>query len=414
MGQGAASVTVPEPRRDAQRSDGGPPGGRTNGPAPRPQRRPISARSPLAGRQLWRIGDWGSASEHIGRRWESVGIAALRRLVGVERPGPDGEPYTTRKALVLGEEPELAAAVQANGKSHADALLIGEQNGRTVLEPVDFKWTLETANPKQVSVAVLGELLTDPPAPLAARLRELMADLPAGDPVYLNGMFLAPEHADNRAQLAPRGPLDPTWAELSPVDATAFFSPLPGWDVAGALAQMDRARLGTIEAADKYYRLGAGILGAMRRLEAGIFADAPADLDGPASLAAVRRQRRLNTSGEVVAYFDRALTARGEFVDKLRDVERAGYPFGRFRLDIAERGLQATGPTDRRWTRLYGSIMKVVGQHVRAEGRLLAARGQTELQALAALENESTRWLALGRAELAARLATPAPDERPT
>jgi len=58
--------------------------------------------------------------------------------------------------------------------------------------------------------------------------------------------------------------------------------------------------------------------------------------------------------------------------------------------------------------------MKVVGQHVRAEGRLLAARGQTELQALAALENESTRWLALGRAELAARLATPAPDERPT
>ena len=55
-------------------------------------RRPISPRSPLEGRQLWRIGDWGGASEQIGRQWEIVGARCLQPLIGVERPGPDGQP----------------------------------------------------------------------------------------------------------------------------------------------------------------------------------------------------------------------------------------------------------------------------------------------------------------------------------
>src|SRR3954451_16562766 len=100
-------------------------------PAPRRifQRRPTSARSPLEGRQLWRIGDWGGASEQIGRQWEAIGARCLESLVGVERSGPDGQVYVTKRALVLQAEPELAAQVQANGKSHADAILIGVQGG---------------------------------------------------------------------------------------------------------------------------------------------------------------------------------------------------------------------------------------------------------------------------------------------
>ena len=331
-------------------------------------------------------------------------MRCLERLVGVERAGPGGERYVTRVALVLAAEPELAAAVQAHGKSHADALLIGQQDGRTVLEPVDFKWTLETANPKQVGAEVLGVLLSDPPALLAARLGELLADLPDAEPLHHDGIFLAPDHADNRAHLAPSGPLDPDWAVLCPVDATEFFSPLPGWDVAGALAQLDGAYLRTLEAADKYYRLGAGVLGAMRRLKTGIFDELPADLDGPPALAELRRERRLNTTGEVIAFLDRALTARAELVDKLRDVERAGYPFGRFRQDLAERGIAAGGPSDRRWGRLYGSVTKVVGEHLRAEGRALVAAGRSELQALGELESQATRWTAAARQELDQRV----------
>ena len=309
-----------------------------------------------------------------------------------------------RRTLVLGAQPELAAEVHASGRPHADAMLLGVADGRTILEPVDFKWTLETANPKQVGADVLGELLTEPPALLAARLAALLADLPGREPLHHDGIFLAPDHADNRAHLAPRGPLDPEWAILCPVDATEFFSPLVGWDVAGALARLDGAYLGTLEAAEKYYRLGAGVLGALRRLAAGIFAEAPAELDGPPALAQLRRERRLNTTGEVIAFLDRALTARGELVDKLKEVERTGYPFGRFRQDLAARGVTVGGPSDRRAGRLYGAIMRVVGEHVRAEGRALVAAGRSELQALAELENRATRWTAIARRELDQRV----------
>jgi hypothetical protein len=390
----------------------GTPGGRPLGPGGKPQRRPISPRSPLEGRQLWRIGDWGSASEHIGARWEAVGVGCLNGLLGVERSGPGGAPYTPRRALVLAAEPALAAAVQAHGKSHADALLIGEQGGRPVLEPVDFKWTLETANPKQVGADVLGALLEEPPPLLAERLAELLGEFPAAEPLHHDGIFLAPDSRDNRDHLAPRGPLDPEWAHLCPVDGLEFFSPLVGWDVARALATLDGAHLGRLESAEKYYRLGAGVLGALRRLEAGIFAEAPPEIDGPAALARLRRERRLGSVCDVIAYLDRALAARGELVDKLREVERAGYPFGRFREDLAKRGARTGGPGDRRFNRLYGAIMKVVGQHVRAEGRRLVGAGRTELEALAALATDAARWQAIARAELDRR-SSPAGETGP-
>src|SRR3954454_17574657 len=111
---------------------GRPPGGAARGGPgrPPPGRRPISPRSPLEGRQLWRIGDWGGASEQIGRQWETIGARCLEELVGIERRGRDGTVYLPRRALVLAAEPELAAQVQAHGKSHADAILIGLQSGR--------------------------------------------------------------------------------------------------------------------------------------------------------------------------------------------------------------------------------------------------------------------------------------------
>ena len=222
---------------------------------------------------------------------------------------------------MLAAEPELAAQVQAHGKSHADAILIGTQRGRPVLEPVDFKWTLETANPRQVSAEVLTELLTEPPVLLATRLAEALAELPASDePHYHDGIFLAPDHAENRAQLAPVGPLDPAWAVLFPIDAAELFPPLVGWDVAQAMARTDGAFLGTVEASERYYRLGAGVLGALRRLQSSVFDDTLPTLDGPAELARLRRERRLTTTGEVIAYFDRALTA---------GVEIAGHAWGR-------------------------------------------------------------------------------------
>jgi hypothetical protein len=386
------------------RSQGG--GAARGGTGRPPGRRPISPKSPLEGRQLWRIGDWGGASEQIGRQWEQIGARCLEGLIGVERPGPDGAVYLPRRSLVLASEPDLAAQVQAHGKSHADAILIGVQEGRSILEPVDFKWTLETANPRQVGAEVLGDLLLDAPPLLAIRLAEALADLPTPEaPVYHDGIFLAPDHAENRAQLAPSGSLDPAWAILCPIDAAEFFPPLPGWDVGLALARSDGAYLGTVEACERYYRLGAGVLGALRRLQASVFDDSLPAVDGPALLAKTRRERRLMTSGEVIAYFDRALTARSEVVDRLREVERGAYPYGRFREDLTARGLAAVGNNDRRWSRVYGSVMKELATELRSEGRRLRVGGASESAVLVELDGQRAKWLARGRALLDLRLA---------
>src|SRR3977135_4451073 len=44
------------------------------GPPPR-----LTRTSPLTGRLVWHIGDWGRASEHIGARWELVAGALVPR-----------------------------------------------------------------------------------------------------------------------------------------------------------------------------------------------------------------------------------------------------------------------------------------------------------------------------------------------
>src|SRR5215213_7083099 len=115
----AASSRLPVKPLHCARKDGERLGGSSGPRAPRGgvkgsfRRRPISAHSQLEGRQLWRIGDWGGASDQIGRRWETLGARALSGLLGTPRPGPKGAPYVPRQAVVLVEEPELAAQVHA-------------------------------------------------------------------------------------------------------------------------------------------------------------------------------------------------------------------------------------------------------------------------------------------------------------
>ncbi|MBI4492815.1 MAG: hypothetical protein HY690_08500 [Chloroflexi bacterium] len=371
------------------------------GPGPRgPQRRPISPSSPLEGRQLWRVGDWGGASEQIGRRWEVLGAEELRGLLGQPRPGPDGRPYTPRAAAIISAERALAEAVHRSGKPHADALLVGTVDEAPVLEPVDFKWTLETAELRQVGKEVLEALLANPPPLLAERLAQALAE--AGCPLdrpprYHTGFFLAPDYPPNRAQLAPRGSLDPDMVVLCPVDGLTFFSPLLGWEVAQALASADHSLLDRLEVVERYYRLGAGVLGALRRLRSGIFAEQLIDLDGVAELADLRAQHRLRTTAEVVAYLDRALRARAELVERLQQIERAVYPFSALRQEVARRGPAALD--DRRLGRLHGEIMKRVRAELWRAGRRLVAEGQTEQQALVALEALGARFTRLAQRE---------------
>jgi hypothetical protein len=379
-------------------------------PAPRRtfQRRPISPRSPLEGRQLWRIGDWGGASEQIGKQWERLGARALGTLLDVPRPGPDGEMYTPREAVIISDTPDLAAQVQANGKPHADALLVGTLASDIILEPVDFKWTLETADAKQVSIPVLQGLLDPPPPLLSIALESAVArvtEVDRSEPRLHDGIFLAPDTLANRAHLAPAGVMDPAWAALVPVDWSEFFPPLVGWNVGQQLARIERTNVTTLEQAERFYRLGAGVRGGIRKLAAGIFAPEPEDFDDLAALAALQRDRTLRTAAEIVAHLDRALTGRSELVQALRSAERAAYPFGRFTADLKAMGID-TKSEDRQWRALYGGVMKQLGARMRAAGLDLVQNGKTEQQALAALGERSAEWLTMARGLLRTAVAS--------
>src|ERR1051326_3526279 len=124
------------------------------GPPPR-----LTRTSPLTRRLVWHIGDWGRGSEHIGARWEAVAGELAR-----ERLGP-GEPL-----LILAATPNLMADVLASGLPHADALRAYRDDGALALEPLDFKWSLETASSRQVSSETLTRLLAAELASLAAAL----------------------------------------------------------------------------------------------------------------------------------------------------------------------------------------------------------------------------------------------------
>jgi hypothetical protein len=321
-------------------------------------------------------------------------------VLGVPRPGPDGETYTPREAVIISAVPDLAAQVQAHGKSHADAILVGTLNGDVILEPVDFKWTLETADSKQVSTPVLQGLLLDPPPPLlSSALAAAVANVThsqSTEPRLHDGIFLAPDTLANRAHLAPAGPMDPVWAALVPVDWSEFFPPLVGWDVGQELARIERTSIRTLEQAERFYRLGAGVRGGLRKMAAGVFGAEPEDFDDLTALAALQRDRKLRTAAEIVAHLDRALTGRSELLQALRSAERAAYPFGRFASDLKAMGVD-TKSEDRRWRVLYGAVMKQLGAQMRSEGHKLVRSGSTEQEALAALDERGAEWLTLAR-----------------
>lgn len=373
---------------------------------------------PLSGRRLWRVGDWGSASEHIGRHWEEVGVELLADLLGRPQAQADAAPFVPTTILAIAGDRALASEVQAEGLAHADALLVGRCDGRLALQPVDFKWSLETADARQVEGSTLARLLEARLPRLRAALATVLnAEAGAPPPLCLDGLFFSPDHAENRRFLAGQGnrhdqyPPAPDQVVLRPVHGPSFFSPLPGWELAEILAALDHAlpSLQTLEGAERYYRLGAGALGALTRLHTSIYAEAPAAIDGPAELAALRRAHRLFTSESVIAHLDRQLSARAERLKALEELERAAYPFAQFKADLAARGVDLDALPNRRaqqpWSRLYGEIQKAVRTQVRRDGRALVARGLSELEALSELRRRLPDYELRARREAARLLA---------
>lgn len=334
---------------------------------------------------MWHIGDWGRASEHIGGRWEVVATQLAQERLG------RGE-----RLLLLGSH----ADVLGSGLPHPDALWASASEGRLALEPLDFKWSLETASARQVATETLARLLEAKVAHLEAELAAARRalGLPPDAPVEpREGRFLAPQHPANRAALRDDPYLPST---LLPVDPRAFFQPLPGWPAAVGLARIegvDLDRVAGIEAVERYYRLGAGVTGALTRLRTGLFEEAPAPVDAAAEVAILRERGPARTLNALLLDLERALATRRAQEEQLAALARTAYPFARLRADLARlRVPRAVLDSRGRLGRAHGEVLRALSQAIRVAGRELVRSGVRELDALARLADQSDHWAALG------------------
>ena len=366
------------------------------GPPPR-----LTRTSPLTGRLVWHIGDWGRASEHIGARWEEVaGVLARERL------GPKDH------LIVLAATPRLMAEVFASGLPHADALRVWRDNHHLALvEPLDFKWSLETASARQVSSDTLERLLSADLATLDSALAVARAALgvdATSEVEARNGRFVAPVHPANHAALLAEPEL-PTL--LLPVEPHAFFEPLPGWAAARALARLesiDLSRLTRIEAIERYYRLGAGVEGALGRLHSGLFDTEPIRVDAAALIGDLHQAGKAHTLNTLLLYLERELEERKALEERLAQLPRGAYPFGRLRSELHTLGVPRSVIDSRgALGRAYAEVTREMLAAIRSAGQALVASGMSATQALDQLASESPRWAAVGAAQarrVAARL----------
>lgn len=366
------------------------------GPPPR-----LTLTSPLTGRLLWAIGDWGRASEHVGDRWEQVAVALARAQLGADE-----------YLIALHETPDLMAEVIGTNLSHADALRAHPLEGppRLGLEALDFKWSLETASVKQVSAETLARLLELELPRLAQAIQRAKAALGVDETVPvepLDGRFLAPQHPANRAALR-HDPGLPTL--ILPLDPQAFFRPLPGWPAATELARIERVeleRLSSVEAVERYYRLGAGVRGALTKLRTGLFDDQPAPVDVTVEIERLRREGHTRTLNSLLVHLQARLAERRALDEEVASLPRMLYPFNRLRAELARLKVPRAVLDNRgQLGRAHGEVTRHLSAEIRAAGRDLVAMGVSDREALAQLAATPERW------QLAARQPLQAVAER--
>jgi hypothetical protein len=219
---------------------------------------------------------------------------------------------------------------------------------------------------------------------------------------------VAPVHPANHAALLAEPEL-PTL--LLAVEARSFFEPLPGWPAAQAVARLESAnldRLTGIEAIERYYRLGAGVDGALSRLHTGLFETEPRKVDSPALIQELRQAGAARTLNSLLLYLQQQLANRKALDERLAALPRSAYPFGRLRSDLQKLGVSRTILDSRgALGRAYAEVARAMTAEIRSAGKALVASGMSAEAALNQLAADPLRWAAVGAATaraLAARL----------
>lgn len=353
------------------------------------------------------VGNWGGASEHIGRRWEELGLELLRkRLESPDQPwSTDG--YRATEIMELAGDESLQTALARAGLPNPDVILIAENgSGEKALQALDFKWNLEFASYGQIRAEAIEDLLEKGIKPLQTLLARTVGGW-AADIAVLDGLLFSPELPVNRWFIDSEQngrqeyPIEPAEVIFQDVDAFRFFSPLPGWEMAVQLARLDRSegRFQTLEGAEHYYRIGAGLMGAAAQLQVSVFVRQPPAVDAEHVMSWLRSKIKPPSSGAFVQHAEKLMAARSQLQARLRNLARSPYRFVDLSDALKKRGVtlpeRESGLTPAERERWGGLLRRVATEHkelVYRTGLRLTEAGLSDAEALSRLEADSQRY----------------------
>ncbi len=369
-------------------------------------------------------GNWGAASEHIGKRWEEIGLAALRAQAEA-RAISSWDGATIRRIVPLAGDEALQLALARAGLPNPDVVVGLETNTGLALQALDFKWNLEFASYGQIRAAATAALMQRRVKPLVDLLtRELGEDpgsLPATD-----GLLFAPDLPVNRWFLRSEQnqrqefPIEPSEVVFEEVDPIKFFAPLPGWDMAELLARLDRSEpsLRLLEGAEHYYRIGAGLKGAVAQLQVSVFVRKPPEVPALTAMDWLRPRAKPPSSQSFLQFAERLMSARSQLLQRLRNVTRSPYRFADLMADLRRRGVslpegeEELPPAERqRWGDVLRRVAVAHRELVYRTGLKLTEAGLSDPEALTRIEGDSRRLADRARATaerlIGAALASP-------
>ncbi len=353
-------------------------------------------------------------------------MEALRRQLegGMTWPMDDAE---VRRIVPLAGDDALQLALSRAGLPNPDVIVALDTRGGPALQALDFKWNLEFASYGQIRAEATEALMDRQVKPLATLLkRELEVD-PVGLPA-VDGLLFSPDLPVNRWFLSSEQnqrqeyPIEEGEVVFETVDPYYFFGTLPGWEMAKLLARLDRSEpmLRQMEAAEHYYRIGAGLQGAVAQLLVSVFVRRPPEVSAQAATEWLRSKVRPPSSMAFLQLGEKLMHARGQLVQRLKALTRSPYRFSDLTETLKARGHplperedEMTPAERQKW----GDVLrKVAVEHrelIYRTGLKLVDSGLSDAEALSRLEGDQRRFADRAKANAEKLTAAALADQTP-
>ncbi len=197
------------------------------------------------------------------------------------------------------------------------------------------------------------------------------------------------------------------------VQAQEFFGDLPGWQMAQRLAALDGIgpALHTLETAESYYRLGAGLQGAVSQMQSSIFAEETRDYCAGEAFGRLQERFAAGSSEQLVSAVESEMVARTELLQRLRVLERSPLSLTELARLVRRQGgsmpkdISARDENAGRLRQLLGEVKRLHKAEVRRLGAELVAKGFDDSAALDALAKTTAHFHSLAAANAERLLA---------